>query len=82
MSNMANPRTSVDHQTHKGFDISKYFWCHKSVDLEEQPPEVSGDLGELFGSSFLLLLLLLAINFAIVAVCTDICDDNLTRVDP
>ena len=59
MSNVAKSRTSVDHQTHRGFDDSKNFWCHKSVDLGEQPPEVSGDLGELFGSSFLLLILLL-----------------------
>ena len=77
MSNNANSLSSVDHQTHRGFDISKNFWCHKSVDLGEQPPEVSGDLGELFGSSFLLLLL--TIHFAIVAVCTDICDDQWGR---
>ena len=76
MSNMANSRSSVDHQTHRGFDISKKIWCHTSVDLGEQPPEVWGDLDKLFG---ILLLLLLTIHFAIVAVCTDICDDQWGR---
>ena len=73
-SNMAKSPSSVDHQTHRGFDISKNIWCHKSVDLGEQPPEVWGDLDELFGLLLLLLLilllillLLLAIHFAIVA---------------
>ena len=75
MLKMANSRSSVDHQTHKGFDISKKFWCHTSVDLGEQPPEVWVDLDELFG----ILLLLLTIHFAIVAVCTDICDDQWGR---
>ena len=75
MLKMANFRSSMDHQTHKGFDISKNFWCHTSVDLGEQPPEVWGDLDELFG----ILLLLLTIHIAIVAVCTDICDDQWGR---
>ena len=74
MLKMANSRSSVDHQTHKGFDISKKIWCHTSVDLGEQPPEVWGDLDKLFG-----ILLLLTIHFAIVAVCTDICDDQWGR---
>ena len=50
MSNMANLLSSVNHQTHKYFDISKNVWCHRAVDLGEQPPEVSGDLEVLFVS--------------------------------
>ena len=81
-SKLAYSRSSVDHQTHKGFDISKNFWCHRSVHLGEQPPEVSGDLKQLLFSSAIILLLLLTINFERVAVWVilpDICDDQRGR---
>ena len=57
MSKMANSPSLVDHETHRGYGISKKFWYHKPVDLlGEQPPEVSGDLDELFGLLLLISL--------------------------
>ena len=62
MSKMANSLSLVDYQTHRGYGIINKKWYHKPVDLlREQPPEVSGDLDELFG-----LLLLISLTTSLL----------------